>query len=137
MYKWNTQAIGMMENNKKRPVHLDLLHIRLPVGGVVSILHRITGVALVLSLPAAIFLLRESLLDPEGYGRVSALLQSLPMRILLYLLLLAVGHHFFAGVRHLLLDIDIGISRSGSRRGAWLVLAAVAAITAMGLFIIW
>lgn len=55
----------MSEKNKKRPVHLDLLHIRLPVGGVVSILHRVTGVALVLSLPAAIFLLRESLRSPK------------------------------------------------------------------------
>ena len=127
----------MAENNKKRPVHLDLLHIHLPVGGVVSILHRITGVALVVSLPAAVYLLRESLLNPEGYGRVSALLQSWPMRFLLFLLLLAVGHHFFAGLRHLLLDIDIGISRNGSRCGAWLVLVAMTVITVAGLFVLW
>lgn len=127
----------MAENNKKRPVHLDLRHIRLPVGGVVSILHRVTGVALVLSLPGGIYLLRESLLDPEGYGLVSALLQSMPMRILLFLLMIAVGHHFFAGLRHLLLDLDVGISRNGSRRGAWLVLVAVAVITVASLFVIW
>lgn len=132
---YRKQGIGMSGKNKKRPVHLDLLHIRLPVGGVVSILHRVTGVALVLALPAAIFLLRQSLLSPEGYGRVSALLQSLPMHIVLLLLTLAVAHHFFAGIRHLLLDLDIGISRGGSRRGAWLVLAAVALITATSLML--
>lgn len=66
---------------------------------------------------------------------MSALLQSLSMRIVLFLLMLAVGHHFFAGIRHLLLDLDIGISRTGSRRGAWLVLAAVATIATTSLFL--
>jgi succinate dehydrogenase / fumarate reductase cytochrome b subunit len=125
----------MSRKNKKRPVHLDLLHIRLPVGGVVSILHRVTGVALVLALPVAIFLFRQSLLSPEGYAWVTALLQSLPMHIVLFLVTLAVAHHFFAGIRHLLLDLDFGISRTGSRHGAWLVLAAVALIAATSVFL--
>lgn len=125
----------MSGKNKKRPVYLDLLHIRLPVGGVVSILHRVTGVALVLALPGGMFLLRQSLLGPESYGRVGALLKSLPMRIVLFLLTVAIAHHFFAGMRHLLLDLDIGISKTGSQRGAWIVLAAVGAIAAVSLFL--
>jgi succinate dehydrogenase / fumarate reductase cytochrome b subunit len=130
------QGIGMSGKNNKRPVYLNLLHIRLPVGGVVSILHRVTGVTLVLALPGGMFLLRQSLVSPESYSGVSALLKSLPMRIGLLLLALSIAHHFFAGLRHLLLDLDIGISKTGSRRGAWLVLAAVAAIAA-GSLLIW
>ena len=115
-------------NNNQRPVYLNLLRIHLPVGGVVSILHRVTGVLLVVSLPFLLLLLQQSLASVEDYRRVTALLHTLPVRILLFVLLVTLAHHFFAGVRHLLLDLDVGISRHGGKRGAWLVLIAVATV---------
>jgi len=39
--------------------------------------------------------------------------------VVLWLLL----QHFFAGVRHLLLDLDICVERVCARRSAWLILA--------------
>lgn len=128
----------MPGNKKKRPVNLNLLRIRLPVGGVVSIFHRVTGVLLVLLLPVSLYLLERSLADADGFGRIVVLLQPWPARVLLVVTLLVLAHHFFAGLRHLLLDLDIGISREGGRRGAWLVLvadAATAATLAGGLFL--
>jgi succinate dehydrogenase / fumarate reductase cytochrome b subunit len=117
----------MAENNRhKRPKHLDLLRIRLPVGGVVSILHRVTGVLLVLALPLVFLFLQKSLQSPEGFAQVVAQLGSVPARVFLLLVAALLAHHFLAGVRHLLLDLDIGISRRGGRVGAWLVLAGVA-----------
>ena len=116
----------MADKNNKRPKNLDLLHIRLPVGGVVSILHRVSGVLLVLALPLVFLLLQQSLRSPESYAQVVALLGSLPARALLLFATILLAHHFLAGVRHLLLDLDIGISRSGGRLGAWLALAGVA-----------
>ena len=62
---------------------------------------------------------------------MTALLHTLPARILLFVLLVMLAHHFFAGVRHLLLDLDIGVSRNAGKRGAWLVLAAVALVGAL------
>jgi succinate dehydrogenase / fumarate reductase cytochrome b subunit len=115
-----------VDNSKKRPINLYLPGIRLPVGGVVSILHRISGVLLVLSLPAVILLLQQSLASPGDYVQVAALLKTWPIKLLLLLAAVLFVHHLLAGVRHLLLDIDIGISRRGGRRGAWLVLAGVA-----------
>ncbi|MEK7759827.1 MAG: succinate dehydrogenase, cytochrome b556 subunit [Pseudomonadota bacterium] len=116
----------MTENNNKRPKNLDLLHIRLPIGGVVSILHRVSGVLLVLALPPAFLLLQQSLRSPESFAQVVALLGSLPARTFLFFITILLAHHFLAGVRHLLLDLDVGISRSGGRLGAWLVLVGVA-----------
>jgi succinate dehydrogenase / fumarate reductase, cytochrome b subunit len=116
----------MPEKTNKRPKNLDLLHIQLPIGGVVSILHRVTGVLLVLALPPAFLILQQSLQSPEGFARVAALLTSLPARLLLLSITILLVHHFLAGVRHLLLDLDIGIGRGGSRISAWLVLAGVA-----------
>ena len=116
----------MYEKSHKRPKNLDLLHIRLPIGGVVSILHRVSGVLLVLALPFAFLLLQQSLQGPEGFAQVVAKLNTLSARVLVFIITILLAHHFLAGVRHLLLDLDVGISRSSSRLGAWLVLAGVA-----------
>ena len=115
----------MADKNNKRPKTLDLLHIHLPIGGVVSILHRVSGVLLVLALPLAFLLLQQSLQGPEGFAQAVALLSSLPARALLFIITILLAHHFLAGMRHLLLDLDVGISRSAGRLGAWLVLGGV------------
>ena len=119
----------MTEKSKKRPKNLDLLHIHLPIGGFVSILHRVTGVLLVLALPLAFLLLQKSLQGPEDFTQVVALLSTLPARALLLFVTILLVHHFLAGVRHLLLDLDVGISRSGGQLGAWLVLGGVLGAT--------
>lgn len=112
----------MTAKNRKRPVYIDLLRIRLPVGGLVSILHRVSGVLLVLALPFLLWVFQQSLVSAEEYQRVTGLLQKFPLRILLFLLILALAHHLLAGIRHLLLDLDVGMGRRGGRLGAWLVL---------------
>lgn len=117
---------GMSIKHKTRPIYLNLLHIRLPIGGMVSILHRITGILMVLGLPLVFLLMQQSLHSPEKFGQVVTLLNSLSMRALLFLVSIVLAHHLLAGVRHLLLDLDIGISRRGGRIGAWLVLIGVA-----------
>ena len=118
-----------MDNNKKRPVYLNLFLIRLPAAGVVSILHRVSGVALVLFLPLALWALQRSLRSAADYQALVDILALLPVRLLLLLLAAAFAQHFLAGLRHLLLDIDIGISRHQARLSAWLVLAGAATTT--------
>ncbi len=113
-----------MDKNKKRPVHLNLFVIRLPVTGVVSILHRLTGVLLVLAFPVFLYLLQQSLRDPAGFAEVREFLRSPVGRAFSLLATWLVAQHFYSGIRHLLLDMDIGIERSRARLGAWLVLAA-------------
>lgn len=112
-----------MNNKNKRPVYLNLFQIRLPVAGVVSILHRITGVMLVISLPLSLYALQQSLVSADEYAAVAGYL-SLPwVRVLLMVLAVALALHFLAGVRHLLLDIDVGVTRRVARWSAWAVLA--------------
>ena len=42
------------------------------------------------------------------------------------LLLWSLAHHFFAGIRFLLIDAEIGVDKSQARVGSWLVLLAEA-----------
>lgn len=103
------------------PVFLNLLQIRFPVTAIVSILHRLSGVLLFIIIPIAIYALQLSLSSPTGFETVMGWLDSILFRLFFLVCLWALVHHFFAGIRFLLLDIDIGISRPASRRSAWLV----------------
>ena len=112
-----------------RPVYLNLLRIRLPVTGVVSFAHRVTGVLLFLSLPFCIWTLEQSLASAAGFERVQDLFAtSLLLRLLAVLVFWSLVHHLFAGIRFLLLDFDIGVHKAGSRAGAWAVLIAEAVL---------
>jgi succinate dehydrogenase / fumarate reductase, cytochrome b subunit len=126
-----------METVKKRPVYLNLFRIRLPVGGVASIIHRITGVFLVLLLPAAVYLLALSLESLAGFHKAISLLASVPGRIVVLVSVWLFAQHFFSGIRHLLLDIDIGVEKGAARIGAWLTfLAAGVVLVVLGSWIL-
>lgn len=116
-----------MSTTNKRPLkNLYLPGIQLPVGGVVSILHRLSGILWVVSLPLMLWFLQQSLTDDSSYQRVSALFATLPIRLLSLILVMIVTHHLVAGVRHLLQDVEIGVTREGGSRGAWIVMLTVA-----------
>lgn len=96
---------GQKAKLKNRPKNLNLFTIRLPINALVSILHRATGCALFLVLPILLLLLQLSLSSAVHYKMVVSLLRS-PFIKLMYLgLAWAFFHHFFAGVRHLAMDV--------------------------------
>lgn len=109
------------ESPRQRPIDLGLLHLRLPVGAVVSILHRVSGVALILVFPAALWLLCLSRKSAADFERVRGALSGPLAHVALAAGAWLLAHHFYAGVRHLLLDLDVGSSRRIARRSAYLV----------------
>ena len=110
----------------KRPVYLNLLKIRLPLAGIVSFAHRISGVLLFLFLPFAVYLLDLSVQSADSFVSVQQLLNQPLMLLLQILLLWSLSHHFFAGIRFLLIDAEIGVEKSPARLGSWLVFLAEA-----------
>jgi len=117
-----------MENNKKRPVYLNLFQIQLPIGGIVSILHRATGAVLALMLPFFLYLLQRSLHDPSVFSKIAAQLNTFLGRFVLLVIVWIFAQHFFSGVRHLLLDIGIGDGKASARLSAWLSFLASGAV---------
>ena len=117
-----------MNPRTDRPVFLDLRKIRWPVMAFVSGLHRASGVLLVLLLPVLVYLFDLSLRNEQGFLSVLNLLSSTPVRLLSVPLVWMLAHHFFAGVRFLLLDMDWGVEKPVARKTAWMVhVAAVVA----------
>lgn len=89
----------------KRPIFLNVLKIHLPITGLVSIMHRISGVALILFLPLFLWGLSQITGTPEDYHDFLELLRS-PVIVGLYWLgIVAFIYHLLAGIRHLIMDI--------------------------------
>jgi succinate dehydrogenase / fumarate reductase, cytochrome b subunit len=122
---------------KIRPKYLSLpailFEIRLPVPGWVSILHRISGALLVFPFFAwLLYLLDASLASEQGFEKIrTEYLPLLPVKLGLLLFIWAYCHHFCAGIRYLLLDLDIGIELRTARVTSWIVIIAGLALTAI------
>jgi succinate dehydrogenase / fumarate reductase cytochrome b subunit len=123
-----------MQSN--RPVFLDLWRIKLPATGIVSILHRISGVLMVLAIPAAAILLHLALSGPEGFETVADFLSNWLVRLALLVLVWSLLHHLFAGLRYLLLDLGIGLDRAVARQSAWTAIVSALAVLVIGLGVI-
>lgn len=110
----------------KRPVFLDLqiLTRSLPIPGIVSILHRISGVLLFVFLPFLLALLAGSLSSGETFDTYKAWADNWFVKLVLWVFLWAFLHHLLAGVRFLLLDAHIGTDLPVARKSARIVLIA-------------
>ena len=114
---------------KKRPKNLDLTTIKLPLPGKVSILHRVSGAGLFLSLPVILWLFSASLTSADTFATFKSVFASLPAKIVLAGLIWAFIHHFCAGIRFLLLDMHVGIEKEAARKSAAVVLAVSIPLT--------
>ena len=91
--------------NKKRPVNLDLTTIKQPLPAITSILHRITGVVLFLGSLFMMYALSLSLESQAGFDAAAAMLtESFFARLIAWGLVSALLYHFFAGIKHLIMD---------------------------------
>lgn len=115
-----------------RPIFLELWRIKLPATGMVSILHRLSGLLMVLAVPLAATLLALSLSGPEGFEAVAAALDHWLARLALLMLAWSLLHHLLAGLRHLLLDLGIGLDRPVARASAWGTIGAALAVLVIG-----
>ena len=110
-----------MLQTAKRPKYLNLVRIRLPIPGIVSIAHRISGVLMFLALPFTVYLLHLSASGEDGFVRTGEILQLLPVKLFLLLIAWSIYHHLFAGIRYLLIDMDVGVDKPAARASATVV----------------
>ncbi len=96
---------------KQQPVYLNLYKITLPVTGIVSLLHRVSGLLLAFAIPVAVYLLQLSLLDSAGYEQAKSLLEHPLARFIKIFFYTLLVFHLLAGIRFLLMDIELGVSK--------------------------
>ena len=116
---------------KARPVYLNLAAIRLPLPGFVSILHRASGAFLFCAVVWLLFMLDRSLSSEAGFESVKRYLHLWPVKSGLLAIIWAYCHHFCAGIRHVLLDLDKGLEKETARLTSFIAFGASLALTAV------
>ena len=118
-----------------RPVFLDLRHIKLPLSGLVSILHRVSGILMVLTIPIIAILFHQALSSPEGFAATAAFLSTWPVRLVVIGLLWALFHLLLAGIRHLFLDYGVGLDRPVARKTARITIYAAPVLLVLSIIL--
>ncbi len=119
---------------KSRPKNLNLLTVRFPLSAVMSVGHRAAGILLFLALPYFLYLLQLSLSGESGFLQVKNDLNNIWLKLVLLVFIWALAHHFVAGIRYFLLDLDIGIERQTAQKSALLVMILGVLVTAIAAF---
>jgi succinate dehydrogenase / fumarate reductase cytochrome b subunit len=117
--------------NKIRPKHLSIHLIKLPLAGFVSILHRVSGILLFLSLPLLLWVLQSSLRSIETYTTLIEIMQCPLSKLVCIGLLWAFLHHFCAGIRYLAIDLHLGSSLAHARTSSKWVMAVSLLLTVL------
>lgn len=122
--------------NPSRPKNLNLLTIRFPLPAIISILHRASGVFLFLLIPLLLWALQFSL-TASGFDTLQQWLSLFSVKLIFWLLFIPFCFHLLAGVRHLLSDINIGVSLKGGRRSAQITIIIFFVVMILAGFYLW
>ena len=116
-------------NTSGRPLSPHLTIYRWPITMVLSIIHRITGVALSVGLVALVAWFAVIAYDFIPYDPVLAFMRSLPGRVVLFGFSLAFFFHLSNGIRHLIWDTGRLFEKRQVDMAAWIVLLASVSMT--------
>ena len=112
-----------------RPISPHLQVYRPQLTSVLSILHRITGVALAVGTILLVYWLIAAASGPEAFASAEALIGSWLGRILLFGWTFALYFHLSNGIRHLFWDAGFGFELKTVYASGWTVVALAAVLT--------
>lgn len=131
----------MPESTKARPIYrnihvTEIMKYRLPPAGIVSILHRVSGVLMFVLMPFIIWMFDRSLTSEISYDEFTSAFVAgagfFPgwfIKLVVLARIWAYLHHLIAGVRHLWMDIFHAVSKEQGRSSAVVTLAVSLLLT--------
>ena len=121
-----------------RNIHItQLANYRLPLAGFLSILHRVSGALMFLLLPFVLYLLEQSLTSEISFEYFKGITSGWFVKLVILALSWGYLHHFCAGIRHLMMDNNIGVDKDSARKSAVVVFSIslpLAGLVALKLF---
>ena len=133
----------MTQLAKKRPEFrninalTDLPTYRLPAAGIVSILHRISGLIMFLLLPLLVWMFDTSVSSEISFAKFSAaftvglgFVPGVLVKVVVLGLIWAYLHHLIAGVRHVYMDVCHAVSKEFGKSSAIATLVLSLSLTA-------
>jgi len=100
---------------------LQIIRYRLPAAGVVSILHRVSGAIMFLLLPFILYLFDLSITSEISFDYLKGFTSHWFVKLLILAVSWGYLHHFCGGIRHLIMDAHIGLSKEEARKSAHVV----------------
>jgi len=131
----------MADTLKPRPVYRNIhvtqiLKYRLPPAGIVSILHRVSGVMMFLLMPFIVWMFDKSVTSEVSYAQFSSVFAAgvgfvpgIFFKLVVLALIWAYLHHIIAGLRHLWMDATHAVTRQFGHNSAVFTLAASVLLT--------
>jgi succinate dehydrogenase / fumarate reductase cytochrome b subunit len=117
-------------NDTKSPLSPHLSIYRWPITMTLSILHRVTGVALSVGLIVLCAWLMSAAAGAADYERVVSLLSTMIGKLMLIGFSFAFFFHLANGVRHFVWDVGYGFEIHQANASAWFVLLLAGGMTA-------
>jgi succinate dehydrogenase / fumarate reductase cytochrome b subunit len=115
---------------KPRPVYLNLFAIRQPLPAISSILHRISGALLFLiGIPVLLWFVQRTLASQEAFASAMGPLTTVIGKLVMLVLVWSYLYHLLAGLRHLALDLHVGLKLAPARSSAALVIVLSVVLT--------
>ena len=124
----------------KRPVNLDIGSIKLPITSYVSILHRVSGVALFFAVALLLCVFDASLESEQSFESLKDSFSNPVAQFVIWAALAALAYHFVAGIRHLIMDFGIGEDSFESGRNsarAVVIIAIILIASISGWIFLW
>lgn len=121
-------------NNRPLSPHLDIYQYQ--ITWTVSIMHRITGVAMTLGLILIVAWLVAAAFSPELFLLIDGVLRSWIGMIIIFGSLWAFWFHFLNGIRHLFWDLGYGFNLSTVWRSGWVVVLGSIILTIFSFLIL-
>lgn len=90
---------------KQRPVNLELNTISFPPAAIASILHRVSGVIMLVTMGLLVWLFATSLSSPEGFAQAQTVIGHPIVKFMVWGILTALGYHLLAGLRHIVMEL--------------------------------
>lgn len=118
-----------------RPLSPHLQIYRLPLAAVLSITHRITGVALSLGLVLLTLWVTSAATGPQAYESMTACMGSWFGLLVLFGFSVALFFHLCNGIRHLVWDSGRSFDLADTARGNIIVLLGTAVLTVAAWFL--
>ena len=129
----------MAETAKTRPGAMRLIdatQYRLPLAGIVSILHRASGALMFVLLPFVVWLFDASVTSEISYAQFTnafvagiGWLPAWAVKVVVLALIWAFLHHLIAGLRHVWMDVTHSVSKEWGRQSAVVTLALSLVLT--------
>jgi succinate dehydrogenase / fumarate reductase cytochrome b subunit len=114
----------------ERPLSPHLQVYRLPMTAIMSITHRITGVALAGGCLLITAFLCAAAVSEEAFEKITDFSITIPGTLILFAWSLALYYHLCNGVRHLIWDTVHLLDERKAILAGWIVLVAAAGMTA-------